>query len=303
MNKKGLGRGLDALLAGDYPSDSRESVAELAIADIIPNRFQPRREFDPDRLAELADSIKLYGVLQPIVCRRQDQGYELIAGERRLRASQLAGLTVIPALLRDYSDAEMTAVALVENLQRENLNPMEEALAYRRLIDEFDLTQEEISAKVGKSRSFIANTVRLLNLPPAVQEYVSRGTMTPGQARPLLVLPTPTLQEEAAAEIIKQAMTAREAEELARTRTKKPVRRAAAPAKKASQNGNQEVEAELSAALGTRVKVQERDPDRGVILIEYYSAEDLQRILEQLSGSAEMAAGGRGASRRAAFPV
>ena len=303
MNRKGLGRGLDALLAGDYPSDNRESVAELTITEIVPNRFQPRREFDPDRLAELADSIKLYGVLQPIVCRRQDQGYELIAGERRWRASQLAGLTVIPALLRDYSDAEMTAVALVENLQRENLNPMEEALAYRRLIDEFDLTQEEISAKVGKSRSFIANTARLLNLPPAVQEYVSRGTMTPGQARPLLVLPTPTLQEEAAAEIIKHAMTAREAEELARTRTKKPVRRAATPAKKASQNGNREVEAELSAVLGTRVKVQERDPDSGVIMIEYYSAEDLQRILEQLSGSSEMAAGGRGASRRAAFPV
>ena len=127
--------------------------------------------------------------------------------------------------------------------------------------------------------------------------------MTPGQARPLLVLPTPTLQEEAAAEIIKHAMTAREAEELARTRTQKPVRRTAAPAKKGSQNGNREVEAELSAVLGTRVKVQERDPDSGVILIEYYSAEDLQRILEQLSGSSEMAAGGRSVSRRAAFPV
>ena len=303
MNKKGLGRGLDALLAGDYPSDSRESVAELAIAEIIPNRFQPRREFDPDRLAELADSIKLYGVLQPIVCRRQDQGYELIAGERRWRASQLAGLTMIPALIRDYSDAEMTAVALVENLQRENLNPMEEALAYRRLMDEFDLTQEEISAKVGKSRSFIANTVRLLNLPPTVQEYVSRGTMTPGQARPLLVLPTPALQEEAAAEIIKHEMTAREAEELARTRNQKTVRRVTAPAKKTPENGRRELATELSAVLGTRVKIQERDPNSGVILIEYYSAEELQRILEQLSGGSEMASGGRNASRRAAFPV
>ena len=303
MTRKGLGRGLDALLAGDYPSESRESVSELTIAEIVPNRFQPRREFDPDRLSELAESIKLYGVLQPIVCRRQDQGYELIAGERRWRASQLAGLTVIPALLRDYSDSEMTAVALVENLQRENLNPMEEALAYRRLMDEFDLTQEEISAKVGKSRSFIANTVRLLNLPVTVQEYVSRGTMSPGQARPLLVLPTPALQEEAAAEIIKHAMTAREAEELARTRTQKTVRRAVTPVKKASQNETREVEAELSAALGTRVKVQERDPNSGVILIEYYSAEDLRRILEQLSGSSEMAASDRGTSRRTAFPV
>ena len=303
MNRKGLGRGLDALLAGDYPSDSRESVMEVTIAEITPNRFQPRREFDSDRLAELADSIKLYGVLQPIVCRRQEQGYELIAGERRWRASQLAGLTVIPALIRDYSDAEMTAVALVENLQRENLNPMEEALAYRRLMDEFDLTQEEISAKVGKSRSFIANTVRLLNLPPAVQEYVSRGTMTPGQARPLLVLPTPALQEEAAAEIIKHAMTAREAEELARTRNQKAVRRVTAPAKKTPENGRRELATELSAVLGTRVKIQERDPNSGVILIEYYSAEELQRILEQLSGGSEMASGGRNASRRAAFPV
>ena len=303
MNRKGLGRGLDALLAGDYPTASGENITELALADIVPNRFQPRREFDAERLAELADSIKRYGVLQPIVCRRQDQGYELIAGERRWRASQLAGLAVVPALIRDYSDAEMTAIALVENLQRENLNPMEEALAYRRLMDEFDLTQEEISLQVGKSRSFIANSVRLLNLPPAVQEYVSRGTMSPGQARPLLVLPTPFLQEAAAAEIIKHALTAREAEELARQRTQKPLRRPPASAKKTPPDGTQALADQFSAALGTRVKIQAKDADSGVILIEYYSAEELQRLLEQVAGEPDLGEANRQTSRRSPFSV
>ena len=303
MNRKGLGRGLDALLAGDYQSSSGESVTELALADIVPNRFQPRREFDAERLAELAESIKRYGVLQPIVCRRQNQGYELIAGERRWRASQLAGLAVVPALIREYTDAEMTAVALVENLPRENLNPMEEALAYRRLMDEFDLTQEEISLQVGKSRSFIANSVRLLNLPPTVQEFVSRGTMSPGQARPLLVLPTPSLQEEAAAEIIKHALTAREAEELARQRTRKPLRRPPAASRETPPDGAQALADQFSAALGTRVKIQAKDADCGVILIEYYSPEELQRLLEQITGEPDHDPAGRQSARRSAFPV
>ena len=303
MNKRGLGRGLDALLSGDYPADHLENVNEVAVADIVPNRFQPRKEFDPDRLAELAESVKLYGVLQPVVVRRRDQGYELVAGERRWRASQIAGLKVIPALVRDYTDTEMTAVALVENLQRENLNPMEEAIAYRQLIDEFGFTQEEVSRKIGKSRSFIANSVRLINLPTVVQEYVSRGTMTPGQARPLLVLPTLELQEEAAAKILTQALTARDAEELVRQWGKKTVAKPKMEKKESLASDGKVVGEHLSALLGTRVLVTERVAGSGTITIEYYSAEELQRILDYIEGNPVTEPVGRTRNKGAAFSV
>ena len=303
MNKRGLGRGLDALLSGDYPADHLENVNEVAVADIVPNRFQPRKEFDPDRLAELAESVKLYGVLQPVVVRRRDQGYELVAGERRWRASQIAGLEVIPALVRDYTDTEMTAVALVENLQRENLNPMEEAIAYRQLIDEFGFTQEEVSRKIGKSRSFIANSVRLINLPTVVQEYVSRGTMTPGQARPLLVLPTLELQEEAAAKILTQALTARDAEELVRQWGKKTVAKPKMEKKESLASTGKVVGEHLSALLGTRVLVTERVAGSGIITIEYYSAEELQRILDYIEGNPVTEPVGRARNKGAAFSV
>ena len=303
MNKKGLGRGLDALLSGDYADDVRENVSEVAVSEIVPNRFQPRKDFDPERLAELAASIKTYGVLQPIVLRKTSDGYELVAGERRWRASQLCGLTAIPALIRNYTDTEMTAVALVENLQRENLNPMEEAFAYRRLIDEFGFTQEEVSQQVGKSRSYIANAVRLINLPTVVQEYVSRGTMTPGQARPLLVLPTPELQTEAAAEILTHSLTARDAEALARQWSKKPVAKGDAPKKATAVVDHQELESRLGARLGTRVHVTGKENGKGSITIEYYSEEDLNRILEQLEGEPETEPSGYKRRKTAAFSV
>ena len=303
MNKKGLGRGLDALLSGDYADDVRENVSEVAVSEIVPNRFQPRKDFDPERLAELAASIKTYGVLQPIVLRKTSDGYELVAGERRWRASQLCGLTAIPALIRNYTDTEMTAVALVENLQRENLNPMEEAFAYRRLIDEFGFTQEEVSQQVGKSRSYIANAVRLINLPTVVQEYVSRGTMTPGQARPLLVLPTPELQTEAAAEILTHSLTARDAEALARQWNKKPVTKGDAKKRAVAVVDHQELESRLSARLGTRVHVTGKENGKGSITIEYYSEEDLNRILEQLEGEPETEPSGYKRQKTAAFSV
>lgn len=303
MNKKGLGRGLDALLSGDYADEVRENVTEVSVSEIVPNRFQPRKDFDPERLAELAASIKTYGVLQPIVLRKMSDGYELVAGERRWRASQISGLKVIPALIRNYTDTEMTAVALVENLQRENLNPMEEAFAYRRLIDEFGFTQEEVSQQVGKSRSHIANSVRLINLPTEVQEYVSRGTMTPGQARPLLVLPTPDLQREAAAEILTQSLTARDAEALARQWNKKPALKSDNKKRTAAFLDHQELESRLGALLGTRVHVTEKENGKGAITIEYYSAEDLHRILEQLEGEPSVESLGYKRRKSAAFSV
>lgn len=303
MNKRGLGRGLDALLSGVSEADSGENVTEVAVADIVPNRFQPRREFDPDRLAELASSIKLYGVLQPIVVRRQDKGFELVAGERRFRASQIVGLKKIPALIRDYTDSEMTAVALVENLQRENLNPIEEAFAYRRLIEEFGFTQEDVSQKVGKSRPFIANTVRLLNLPVIIQEYVSRGTMTPGQARPLLVLPTAKLQEEAATEIMTHAFTAREAEDLARQWGKKGSVKQGTKKKTSKDLEANGVEERLRELLGTRVRIAEREAGKGTISIEYYSTEEFERIVGQIEGGGLIEQNDRKRRKGQAFSV
>lgn len=283
MNRRGLGRGLDALLSGDTIDTGREKVIEVEVASIIPNRFQPRRDFDPERLSELAASIREYGVLQPIVLRKRGNGFELVAGERRWRATQLAGLGSIPALVREYSDMEMTAVALVENLQRENLNPVEEALAYRRLIDEFGFNQDDVAQKVGKSRSFIANSVRLLNLPPVIQEHVSRGTMSPGQARPLLVLPTAELQEAAAEKILSQALTARDAEELARQwggKSASGINRNRKSRNRQGQSDCKELEDRLEAKLGTRVRISEKGAGCGTITIEYYSVEEFQRILE-----------------------
>ncbi len=225
----------------------------------------------------------MYGVLQPIVVRLYNDGYQLVTGERRWRASKIAGLRVVPAVVRDYSDTEMTAVALVENLQRENLNPIEEAIAYRRLIDEFGFTQEEVSQKVVKSRSFIANTFRLLNLPTAIQEYVSRGTMTPGQARPLLVLPTPQMQIEAAGEVVNRALTARGAEELARNwnakKTKQPIRSGRATP---NENEVREFSERLSRILGAKVQVVEREGGGGTITIDCFSEEELHGLIELL---------------------
>lgn len=287
MNKRGLGKGLDALLAVGHEVDRGENLTLVPIGEISPNPYQPRRDFDEIRLTELADSIKQYGVLQPIVVRRYNDGYQLVTGERRWRASQLAGLRTVPAVVRDYSDIEMTAVALVENLQRENLNPIEEAIAYRRLIDEFGFTQEEVSKKVGKSRPFIANTVRLLNLPPSIQEYVSRGTMTPGQARPLLVLPTPIMQVEAAEEVVSRSLTARESEELAKNWgakiTKKRVRLGSSAAEEI---GVREISDKLSRALGVRVQLVEREGGGGTITIECYSETELLNLIDVFEGLA-----------------
>lgn len=284
-SKRGLGRGLDALLSGGRDSERGEHLTQVSIGSISPNPFQPRREFDEARLHDLSESIKMYGVLQPVVVRLNGDGYQLVTGERRWRASQMAGLTEIPAVIREYSDTEMTAVALVENLQRENLNPIEEAIAYRRLIDEFGFTQEEVSEKVGRSRPFIANTVRLLNLPDQVQEYVSRGTLTPGQARPLLVLPTTALQIKAANEILSQSLTARGAEALAKKwNTRKNTQAKKRSISLENNNDRQGVVEELSRHLGTRVEIEDRNDGGGLIKIEFYSSEELQRLIECLTG-------------------
>lgn len=283
-NQRGLGRGLDALFAGGNNEEEQPIVHNIAIDKISPNAFQPRRVFDPEALNELANSISQYGILQPIVLRKKEKGYEIVAGERRWRASKEAGMHEIPAIVKEYTDGEMTEIALIENIQREDLNAIEEALAYRRLMDELSLTQEEVGRKVGRSRSLVANMVRLLNLDPKVQDYVSRGTLSIGQARPLLALETSELQLEAAEIIIEEDLSARGAEELVR-RMLETAKQVKQPTKPAEEKEIFLVEAEdrLKLILGTQVKIKPGKV-KSKIEIEFYSPEDFDRIVDILSG-------------------
>lgn len=283
MNKqsRGLGRGLEALIP---TMSEQEVVKELLITDIVANKYQPRNEFNEEALEELAESINQYGLLQPVIVRKVLNGYELIAGERRWRAAQKNGAKTIPAIVREYSDIETTEIALIENLQRENLNAIEEAGAYQRLVNEFGLTQEELAKKIGRSRSHIANFIRLLNLPEIVQEYVSRGTLTMGQVRPLLTLESKDLQIEAAEYIIAEDLSARDAEKLVKKLMKEPQVLQEELEEEEYKEDIFVVEAEdvLKMALGTKVKIKP-GKKKSKIEIEFYSADDLERLVEVLT--------------------
>ncbi len=279
MSKKALGRGVQAIFQSMPGLDAQkdENVVEITVSDIYPNPYQPRKSFDQEKLDELANSIQQYGVIQPVVVRRTAKGYELVAGERRWRASQIVGLKVIPVVVRDYSDSEMMEIALIENLQRENLNPIEEGSSYRRLIEDFGLTQEEVAKKLGRSRSLIANTIRLLQLPPQIQDYVSRGTLTMGHAKALLALPNAQMQCEAANRVIEEDLNVRDIEDIVRKACEKPPK----TVKKVVNREAALVDAEerLKCFFGTQVKIKPGKL-KGKIEIEYYSQEDLERILE-----------------------
>jgi len=279
MSKKALGKGLEALLPSMEPHKG-EAVLDIAISEISANPHQPRKHFDQEKLEELASSIQQYGVVQPIVVRKLAGGYELVAGERRWRASRKAGLKVIPAVVRDYSDAEMMEIALVENLQREDLNPIEEATSYKRLMEEFHLTQDDVSKKLGRSRSLIANTVRLLQLPESIQEYVSRGTISMGHAKAILALPGFEQQSQLANRIVEEDLTVRDVEVLVKyALNSKPKQR-----KKEQSREMVLVDAEerLKMFFGTQVKIKPGKV-KSKIEVEYYSQEDLERILEAIA--------------------
>ncbi len=283
-SQRGLGRGLDALFSGSQAVEAEPLVTTIPITKIIPNKFQPRRVFDETALLELVSSISQYGILQPLVVRKSNKLYELVAGERRWRASQEAGLKEIPVIIKEYTDREMTEIALIENIQREDLNAIEEALAYRRLMDDFHLTQEEVAKRIGRSRSVIANMVRLLNLHPSVQDYVSRGTLSMGQSRPLLGLETLELQLEAAEMIIEDDLSARDAEELVKRLSEK--RKEVKQHTKNNEVKNffvVEAEDRLKMILGTQVRIKPGKL-KSKIEIEFSSSEDLDRIIEVLSG-------------------
>lgn len=304
MNKRGLGRGLESLFnlpiaekkskvlpENKNISPSENGITEIPIAKISPSPFQPRRIFEPKALQELANSIKENGIIQPIVLRKTKKGYEIAAGERRFRAASLAGLKKIPAIIQDYTDEKMMEIALVENLQRENLNPIEEALAFQRLVSEFKLTQDAVSKKIGRSRSVIANSIRLLNLHEKVQELISDKKLNVGQTRPLLAIEDKNLQYQLALEILEKDYSARDVEELVRS-ILDPEKRISelepeqedTTSKKSLEDNFylNEYEDRLTLILGSKVKIKQGKL-KSKIEIEYYSDEDLERIVETLS--------------------
>ena len=321
----GLGRGLGALglgknvLAGapkadtpaqaaekDSPTASSvpENPTEISVEVIAPNRFQPRREFDEAALEELRESIARHGILQPLSVRPVGDGkYELIAGERRLRAARLAGRATVPVVVRTASDAEMAEMALIENIQREDLNPIEEARAYEQLLTKFRLSQEELARRVARSRSAIANSVRLLRLAEEVQAFIANGVLSMGQTRPLLALESKTLQREAAEYIQEHELSARGAEALVKRLLKDPnvLKKAAQPAKTRTPNiFVREAEERLTRSLGTKVRIQEsREQGKGRLEISYFSADDLERLLALLTGSDSAAKEDKRAALRA----
>ena len=279
MHRKALGRGLDALIPAVATAEAMEGrptgVRELSISDIGPNPFQPRSHFDDATLQELAASIRSTGVLQPVLVRRGDDGYQLIAGERRLRAAQVAGLERIPAIIQQVEDREMMELALVENVQREDLNPMDEARAYQALAEKIGLTHDQISERVGKQRSSITNAVRLLALPPEVQDMVSRGTLSAGHARALLGLEVPGDRLAAARYVAAKGFSVRRTESFVRRK----LRRQHSRPKPAKLNGLGEWETRLQQKFATRVTIHS-GPKGGSVEFEYYGQDDLERLLE-----------------------
>ena len=278
--KKGLGRGLDALL-GDYTQPTPEGVQELDIHLIDTNAGQPRKDFDQEKLQELADSIRQHGVVQPILLRQNGERYVIVAGERRFRAARLAGLEKVPAIVKDLDEAQVMEVALIENLLREDLNPIEEAAAIRCLMQQHDLTQEEVSKRLSKSRPAIANSLRLLTLPEPVQAYLRNGKLQAGHARALAGLQDPEAQAVLADKIVGEGLSVRAAESLAREQGQKPPRQKKEPP--ATDPDLAAAEASLREWLGTKVSIQ-GSSQRGRIVIEYYNAELLQGIYDLLRG-------------------
>lgn len=276
--KGGLGKGLDALFAENtVTTDTPVSV--LRLSDIVPNRDQPRKQFDEEALAELADSIAQHGVLQPLLVRPMTDGtYCLVAGERRWRAARLAGLSEVPVVIREMDDREMAELALIENLQREDLNPMEEARGYQTLMDSYGLTQEEAARVVNKSRPAVANALRLLRLPPAVGDMVAEGRLSAGHARTLLAFP-PERQQEAAKLAVEGGLSVRQLERMAKTASAEPKVPAAKPARDRFYD---EVELALTQALSRRVKVTAAGKG-GTLQVEFYDRDDLTALANALS--------------------
>ncbi len=285
VRKGGLGKGLDAIFM-ENATESSNSTVTLKISEIEPNRNQPRRDFNDESLTELADSIAQHGVLQPLLVRPlTDGGYQIVAGERRWRACRMAGISEVPVIIRELSDSEMTELALIENLQREDLSPVEEALGYQTLMEHYHFTQDEVSKSVGKSRPAVTNALRLLNLPAEVLDMVRGGELSAGHARTLLAFPNEETMIAAAKLVIKQGISVRELEKMAKKAAQKETGK---PVGVSFQKRNpffEEVELSLNEHLGRKVKVSNKTKNKGILEIEFYSEEDLSELARLLGGN------------------
>lgn len=281
--KLALGKGLDALIPDIYPAeDGQREYFQCDINLIQPNRYQPRRRFSEDELTELCDSIKAQGIIQPLLVRKHDSGYELVAGERRLRAAKKAGLRKVPVIIKSVTDEKLLEISIVENIQREDLNPIEKAEAYHLLISEFNITQDRAALQVGQSRSAIANFLRLRQLPDQIKESIINGTLSMGHARALLGSETPAQQTTAWRAVVSKELSVRETENLVkRLKTKQKTR------EKMTQGPEEiyfsDLADELSRRFGTKVQIHRRG-QKGKVEIEFYNSEDLDRLIILLRG-------------------
>ncbi|HEU5458849.1 MAG TPA: ParB/RepB/Spo0J family partition protein [Pyrinomonadaceae bacterium] len=281
MNRKALGRGLGALLSSDRTIDLGAEPSEVDLDSVVPGPMQPRTHFDEASLQSLAESIKSHGVVQPLLVRRRDSGFELIAGERRWRAAKLAGLTRVPVIVKEVPDDSLLEIALIENIQRENLNPIEEAQAYRKLIETVGLTQEALASRVGRDRSYITNYLRLLRLPDDLQQLVKEGRLSTGHARTLLALSHPDQQRRLARQIIDGGLSVRVTEQMVqRMLEDKPAKGPSAP--RVVDPNVRAAETKLRRALGTQVKILMSEQGRGKVEISFFNSQDLNRIYNLL---------------------
>lgn len=278
-----LGKGLGALLP-EFGQAEPRTLLYCGLEEIIPNRSQPRKHFDESKLQELAESIKEKGILEPLIVRRVDQGYELIIGERRWRAAQKAGLKEVPVIVKETEGREAFEISLIENLQREDLNPIEAAEAFKHLIEEFNISQENLSKRMGKDRTTITNTLRLLKLPLEIRNQLLQNLITSGHARAILSLENKEKQRELCALIIKKGLSVREAEALAKRWSETPKKKAASVKRRGDLESQlSSLQDSLRKYLGTKVHITQKDK-KGKIEIEYYSYDDLERIVENILG-------------------
>lgn len=285
--KTGLGKGLDSLIPEQNTKNAMKKLPEsksertMKITDVEPNREQPRKKFDEDALLELSESIKQYGVIQPLLVQKRDDYYEIIAGERRWRAAKMAGLKEVPVIVKNYSNQELLEVSLIENIQRENLNPIEEAMAYKRLLTEFHLKQDEVAERVSKSRTAVTNSMRLLKLDERVQQMVVDEMLTTGHARAILSIEDKELQFQLANQVFDNKLSVRETEKLVKTfgeEKKEPKKKQEIEHLFIYKN----IEDKVKAILGTKVQISHKKNNTGKIEIEYYSNDELERIVELL---------------------
>lgn len=295
IKKKGLGKGLDSLIPDNKsiksvtPDKSAEAKKEaeekagvqmMKINEVEPNRDQPRKNFDEDALLELSDSIKQFGVLQPLLVRKRKDYYEIIAGERRWRATKIAGVKEVPVIVKEYTDQEILEIGLIENIQRENLNPIEEAIAFKRLLEEFNLKQDEVAERVSKSRTAVTNSMRLLKLSDKVQQMIIDDMISTGHARALLAIDDPELQYTLANKIFDEKLSVRETEKLVKEikNPKKPKE------KKVMENAfiYQDLEEKMKGVFGTKVSIASKGKGKGKIEIEYYSDDELEHLFDMM---------------------